>query len=400
MFLQLRECPAAEVDADTSAWPTAVIGALGVVIVLLCVLIRDVRHLTAVVHAEKTMRERHDAAERRRRAVEALRHPDPETDPSHLIAPADLDTVIDHCVEAAANARYVEAGALLERLQATLDHEPSSDERPPELAAAAARLAKLEAPGGALEHVRERSVTCKQVLHELNEDAGWNLASDREGTRVQYKRTAETLSVKIDAIVEGVRPADALYIWREASLYKHWFPLMTDSRMLHEASITDVTLHLVADTIFAYSDLVLRGWGCDNLRDGYMLLCVRPVRSGQLPAGVPAPELKKTRKMFPARRVPAVVDVLVEPLSATSVRFAYAASLPIEPLVPHWAINMILQQGMAQIFLRMKDMAKKMAAGDKGSLHLQRMSEPEHAHVAAWIRERVDPYVHALEETA
>jgi hypothetical protein len=50
--------------------------------------------------------------------------------------------------------------------------------------------------------------------------------------------------VKVDALIDGVRPADALYVWRETSLYSKWFPMVTSSTELLCVNEADSLLHL------------------------------------------------------------------------------------------------------------------------------------------------------------
>jgi hypothetical protein len=367
---------------------------LSAVIVLLLVLLFEVRRLSAKLARSEAQRERREAEERRVSTVRALKvGADADDGPLPV---ARLDASIDTLEQMAIDFKWQDASRLLERVEAAIESAGSAHAS--EATAARARLARLLAPpAGSLHRVRARSNEVTTVLSDLNSDGGWTLSTDRDGTRVQYRRTHGHLAVKIDALVDGVRPADALYIWRETSLYAHWFPLLTGARELCELSPAETVVHTVMDNFVAYNDLVMRGYGCDSLRDGFILMVVRPLDSADLPPGVVVPPMARIRRMMPSVRVPAKIDVLVEPLSASSVRFAYALSVPLAPSTPTWVVTMILQHGMAQIFTKMREQAMLMATGDPNSRHLERLRTPEGARTMAWLTQRIDPYVAVLE---
>ncbi|KAJ1616890.1 hypothetical protein T492DRAFT_850493 [Pavlovales sp. CCMP2436] len=141
----------------------------------------------------------------------------------------------------------------------------------------------------------------------------------------------------------------------------------------------------------------MNGWGCDCLsKDGYILLVVRPITQADVPAGVTVPERKKLRRLLPSARVEAVIDVLVEPLSASSVRFAYSLTIPLASTVPAWAVNFILSEACANIFSNMREQAKKMAAQSPDSAHLKQAQTAEGRVLTAWLDARIDPYVAVL----
>lgn len=76
----------------------------------------------------------------------------------------------------------------------------------------------------------------------------------------------------------------------------------------------------------------------------------------QLP---PHPAERLKGRLFPPTRAVAKIDVLVEPLSESSVRFAFQISQKIPPFLPRWAVQGILQKGMANIFGSMKKASKR-----------------------------------------
>jgi len=241
---------------------------------------------------------------------------------------------------------------------------------------------------------------CRAALSDLNSDASWTLSSERDGTRVQYRRTDAALAIKVDALVDGVRPADTLYVWRETSAYNTWFPMVTASAELCEVSEADSILYIEMDQWFAYNDMAMRGWGCNCLKDGYLLMVVRPVTQADVPAGVTVPPMKPIRRLLPSQRVLAEINILVEPLSASSVRFAYSLTVPLAPSSPLWLVNLVLQKGVAEIFASMREQARKMSANDPSSAHVRKMQTADGKRLASWLGARIDPYVAALEGRA
>lgn len=391
-------------DAVVPPWAQLGLGLLAANLALLVLLLHNLRALVSRFGRSEAQRERREADERRLVAVRALRH---DHDRALVGAAAaiggkaplevsQLGRAIDALKQLAHDAKWTEAGDLL---AACIELIRSAKGAPP-TDLLGMRLAECLAPGGPLYDVAARSATCKAALADLNSDASWTLSSHRDGTRVQYRRTERTLAIKVDALVEGVRPADALYVWRETSVYKEWFPLVTASTELCEVSEAESVLHLEMDAWFAYNDMAMRGWGCDCLKDGYLLMVVRPVTQADVPAGVTIPPMEPTRRLFPSTRVVAEINILVEPLSASAVRFAYSLAVPLAPSVPLWVVNVVLQQGVANIFASMREQARRMSAGDPSSAHLRAMQTPRGRRLASWLADKVDPYVAALEGRA
>jgi hypothetical protein len=387
-------------------WAQAILALLAGTLGLLLFVLFELRRLAARVAKAEERRERWEAEERRVAAVRAIRmeqeqQPHDETsaalEGTGALLPAHLGAALDRLLRLSKDYQWIQAGALLERIAQAIRSAPPADA---DVVVASERLKVALAPGGPLARVRARSVECASVLQNLNSDGGWTPSTDKDGVRVQYRRSPTTLTVKIDALVEGVRPADTLYVWRAAELYRTWFPMVTESTELREVSEAECFVHMVIDNWFALSDMVMQGWGCDCLNDGYLLMIVRPAGQADMPEGVMLPPLPKVRRLFPSLRVLASIDILVEPLSATSVRFAYSLSVPLAPSVPLWAINVILQQSMAQIFGSMREQARRMAADDTSSPHKQQMQTEDGQRISKWIADRINPYVAALEGRA
>ena len=134
--------------------------------------------------------------------------------------------------------QYLEAGELVDELRRQLAGGP----RGPEAVAAARELTRLVAEEPRLE---ERVAIARQALVDLTGDGSeWIVDRDDE-IRMQHKMDAERyFSVRVESVLEGVRPADCLSIWREVSLYPEWFPLVTKGAVLSNVHPFEAVLHV------------------------------------------------------------------------------------------------------------------------------------------------------------
>lgn len=246
--------------------------------------------------------------------------------------------------------------------------------------------------------LEKRVATCKEALSALNDAQGWEMVSQKKEMRMfQRWREGNELQVKIEAVLgpsPPIKTADTLMIWREAQLYGKWFPMISAGHTLKECSHCEVIIQLIADLNFMHCDLLLHGWGVDELRDGFFLMCVRPARQSELPDVELPPHPSKTHKgkLFPATRAIALIDVLVEPLSEDSVRFAFQLSQKIPTWLPRWAVQMILHQGMANIFTAMQKTALAMAT-EPDSPHAKLARSPEYQPTANWLRGKFERFL-------
>lgn len=194
-------------------------------------------------------------------------------------------------------------------------------------------------------------------------------------------------------------------------------------------SSPQVIIHLVFEiALYGITDVCIQGFGCDrrdanrnlsqplppaadvgsfrarcdNLRDGNFLLCVRHCgkEDARALAGSEVelpPKPSSAGKLFKLGRVKAVIDVMVEPLSPTSVRFSYSCSQPIPKLAPSWIVSMVMKRGMGDIFARMKAACRAMASGDARAAAkypiVKRIRSPAYAHVIDDIAGRVKGYL-------
>ena len=174
--------------------------------------------------------------------------------------------------------------------------------------------------------------------------------------------------------------------------------MITKGKVIGDIHPAEVVIHLIVETFFIFADLVLWGFGCDNLdENGCFMLCVRTVKQADVPNVSIPPHPRdmpdRPTKIFPPARALATIDILFEPLTATSVRFAFQIKQKIPPFVPTWALDFVVQNGMAKIFSRMRDVAVQMAREDPACDHVAHINAPSYRPVASYLRGKVDTYL-------
>lgn len=208
------------------------------------------------------------------------------------------------------------------------------------------------------------------------------------------------IDIKVEAVLDGIQCAHTLMCFREGDLYPSWFPFCSGGSFVLAPSATEVILHLVFEVNFyGMTDLCIEGFGCDGLRDGYFLLCVRHcgeedahALAGREVALPPKPNNKG--KLFKLGRVKAIIDIMVEPLSPTSVRFSYSCTQPTPKMAPSWIISLVMRAGMGDLFSRMKRVCAHMGQGDTSKYPIvRRLASPSYQHVVKDLTGRVDGYL-------
>ena len=286
--------------------------------------------------------------------------------------------------------RYVEAGDLLLALRSS---------QPPLTQAQRSKLDRLLAPQGALATLEERYLELTKALQLFNGDKqGWDVSQMGADTVVAARMrplssSLQLIDVKIDATLHNIDPADTLMIWREVGLYHKWFPFCSASSLLgpfvHAAEIVGHMVFEVA--LYGVMDVVIRGFGGNNPRDGNMQLCVRPLSQRDTNIELP-PKPEGKGKIFKLGRVHVVIDVLIEPISADSVRFCYSMTQPIPTAAPSWIVKMVLKRGMGTIFREMQKVALDMSRGKPDCPLVQHISRADYLPIAKWLRERAAAY--------
>jgi len=124
-------------------------------------------------------------------------------------------------------------------------------------------------------------------------------------------------------------------------------------------------------------------------------MCVRPARPVEMPEVALPPHPNQTHRkggLFPPTRAVAVIDILVEPLSASSVGFKFQLSQKIPQWLPRWAVQSILHQGIANIFTAMQRTAVAMSS-DPASAHAALARDPAYQPTANWLRAKFDAFL-------
>ena len=250
----------------------------------------------------------------RRRSREALARAQAEARGPQALE-GSLADAIAQLRKLKAAQQYTEAGELLTDLRAALEGERSSD---PGASAAQQELEELLADGV----LDQRVPMCRAAMESLNSDNGFTLVR-HDGPENGYLRVSQRLTpereltVKIEGVLEGVRPEELIMIWREVELYPLWFPFVSKGENLTKANpgvlscpAGNVWLHLLIETMFMDVGMPLLGFSFDALEnDGCYMLIVRPVHPNtQLPAGVTMPNMSRSRKLLGSLVAYAVID--------------------------------------------------------------------------------------------
>ena len=352
------------------------------VVLIYCLLCRQSKPLS-IRHTSATALDTADAQRKLRRAKRGGGAARP--------AIGSLTGAVDDLKQLRDEYRFLVAGDLLDELRAAIKTSKMGGGWGSWGAADAQKQLDALLADGELE---QRIKTARGAVRDLSSSDGFELVQEDDKMKVSQRFTDDRmLTVKIEAVIDGVRPADCLMIWREAALYPCWFPFVTGGQTLAELSHGEVIIHILVETFFMSVDMVLWGWGCDNLAEsGEFLMCVRPVNSAAaMPAGAryPPPGGGSSSTLLGALRAKAVIDILVEPLSDNSVRFAFQMSDRIAAFVPMWAINYVVQNAMVNVFDRMRDVAARMAAKDTQCEHYAHVNTRAYAPTKQWIEKRL-----------
>ena len=345
-------------------------------------------------HQLRRERERERQAAVRQRATKR-RQAAANAGPTSQLAPSTepIEAALVRLSQLHEDRKFLDAGKLLDALRARLAIAKGGAAR-----AAATELERMLAAGGACHGLEGKVHISREALTALNDDSGWSFLGESDGARMQRRDEGDNLLVKIDAVLEGVRPVDTLKIWREASLYPTWFPLATGGFMLKERDPANIVAHIEFSQFFGVMDLVLEGWSCDHTTDGCFLFCVRSVRAKDVPdvARYPPHPAKAHPGKPMAVRILAKIDILFEPLSPTSVRFCFLITQPIPPNTPRWIVTYVLQKGMSQIFRRMRQTAAAMSNTAKQSPHRAHYERVEYKRVNEYWDDKINSYLTTL----
>jgi hypothetical protein len=312
--------------------------------------------------------------------------------------------------------RFLEAGVLLDALRAELSKRSGSAvslwdawDAPGEAQAA---LSRLLSDGGELEarihQFRRAQADLSSEEGECAEGSDWEVIRDEAGLSVLLRRQSATHSRtagKVVATLDGVRAADCMLMWREASLYPNWFPFVSGGKMLGEVDPGEVYLQLFIETSFINVDMPLRGVACDDMaragddgqRSGCMLLSCRPPPDWPhpLPTGVLPPTNTSESgafKLLGSWSSATHIDVMIQPVGEGSVRMVFQMADAIPAATPSWVLKQIVENALGSVFGQMEKVARRMAVNDPACAHTAHVNSKEMVNTKRWYEKAMqDP---------
>merc|ERR1719424_349870 len=234
----------------------------------------------------------------------------------------------------------------------------------------------------------------------FDSDEGWILAKETSTSKTFYKIDAETglLHLKIDGETSA-NMLDCTCVWKEVGLYKKWFPLMSESEILHKFSATDMVLKTYVGLMGIGRELLLHGYGdCSNLKDEQsFILMAKSITDGehakQTPDfnGIPMPN-----KSFWTRRADVTaLQMLVKHLGTDEetgkdrVRNCMILAVDVKMnAIPDSLLQALMKQCAGLIMSVFDSTAQKL--NKPGNVHMEQMKADQ------WYSETLFPY---LQET-
>jgi len=125
---------------------------------------------------------------------------------------------------------------------------------------------------------KERSVIVEETMQKgFDGEEGWILAKESKSSKTYYQIDSDTgmLHLKLDGVVHG-NMIDCICVWKEASLYKQWLPLMTQSDLIHNFSDTELIVKAYCGLLGIGREMLLHGWAdCSGLEENesFIVLC-------------------------------------------------------------------------------------------------------------------------------
>ena len=92
--------------------------------------------------------------------------------------------------------------------------------------------------------------------------------------------------LRTEGVMPDVSMLECVAMWKEADLFKQWFPLCTDSVTLAEQGRVELLawMQLAAPGVpIGKRDAVLHGFGVDALADGFMMIIGKSAKQSDFP---------------------------------------------------------------------------------------------------------------------
>jgi len=295
--------------------------------------------------------------------------------------------------------RLLQAGALLERVQATIRVSGADSAAAPLLS------------GGWTERLAARYAEANEKLASLEDDAGsnWKCVFDRDGVRCLTKRPpGGLLMAKCESTLTGVRLEHLLATFRETHLFNTWYPNCTRSDTIHAAGRMERLFRMVqcvSVPLFGQIkyDLLLQAFGVDAMEpaDGAthrpcFLMCGRSAKAGEWEGvtGVHVPPPIGFRMEILAIVVICVPDLSAENTCTSTLLITLDES---RLRLPHFVLDFLAATVLSRVFTRQAAKAKQI--GERMS-DAQSSIAPPHEHVQAieadppfystWLPTRLD----------
>lgn len=219
------------------------------------------------------------------------------------------------------------------------------------------------------------------------------------GVHSYYKHDdAGRLWLRTEGVMEDVSLLECVALWKEIDLFRQWFPLCTDSRVLAEQGRVELLawIQLAAPGLpIGKRDAVLHGYGVDALNDGFMMIIGRSAQQADFP-NVAFPPL---RGFGAARMHVQGLQVLVTPLAERRVRCAYVVHIDMCAPLPAPMLHFATQRVVGMIFHKLRKEAQRIRLGAGESVHAARMVRDPHIY-EEWMRPRMLEAISALDLVA
>ena len=313
-------------------------------------------------------------------------------DPNLVVDPTEVMEAL-HSVLALAEAhQWLDAGLALRALDAAVSTHPTA----PHVLSMQQELRMKSTTSRAVQTVRSRYAECLDTLKVLSagEDV-WQLSQEFRNVRTHYKHDdAGRLWLRTEGVMPDVSMLECVAMWKEADLFKQWFPLCTDSVTLAEQGRVELLawMQLAAPGVpIGKRDAVLHGFGVDALADGFMMIIGKSAKQSDFPEVVFPP----LRGFGSARMHVQGLQVLIAPLSETAVRCAYVVHIDMMMPLPGPVIKMATERVVGMIFHKLMKEARRIRLGTSESPHAERMEKNVHIYTE-WMRPRMLEALHAL----
>ena len=202
--------------------------------------------------------------------------------------------------------------------------------------------------------IRERYQQGFAVSQDMNVGVNWKFFKEsKDGAKVSSKYSDDgNLWIKLDGIV-NCRPESCASVWKEGSLYHHWFPHVQYSKILHSYTDTEIVLIFSGANPIGESEAIVHAWAINQFEEGYFLILGKSVK--EYNNGVKVP-----KKKFMTRRTQVnALQIMVEPISETQTRICMIQSIAMPIPLPRSFLEWVLGHVFLDLLAAMTRTAQK-----------------------------------------